>query len=131
MDLLKADILKAHDNLNKIDFKVNNNTHTFYYKYLTILEHTRIKMACTKKTTTIKANGDKEDKYEEQEHLYPVYAILEKALDKDGNKLFSITNQDHFQMFAKMPFELLSYISAEMCFDITGNINSLTKANDE
>ena len=122
---LKIDILKAYDNLQNIEFTINNNKHKFYFRYLTILEHTRIKMACTKKTTIINSDGTKEERFEENKDLYPIYTILEKALDENGKKLFSITNMDQFQMFSKMPFELLSFIAAEMSIDITGNINKL------
>lgn len=127
---LFADILKSYDNLNHIEFKVNDNTHKFYYKYLTILEHTRIKMACTKETITIKPDGSKEKREEEQEHLYPIYCILEKALDENGKKLYSLTDRKAFETISKLPFQLLSYISAEIAFDITGNINALNKAED-
>ena len=127
---LFADILKAHDNLNKIEFKINGTEHIFFYKHLTILEHTRIKLACTKKNIEIKADGSKIEKIEENNHLYPIYCILEKALDKDGKKLFSLTNQEQFQTLCKLPFALLSQIAAEMSLDITGNINSLLGENN-
>jgi len=127
---LFADILKSHDALQNIEFKINDNTYTFYYRYLTVLEHTRIKIACTKENVIIKPDGSKEIKTQENEHLYPVYTILEKALDEEGNKLFSLTSIDDFQKINKMPFNLISFIASEMSFDITGNIKSIFGANN-
>ena len=130
MDLLtslQADILKAHDNLNKIEFKVSGNQYTFYYRHLTILEHTRIKLNCITRNEYVKTDGSKNIKEEENDHLYPLNCILEKALDENGKRLFSSTNTDHKQMLMKMSFDLLSYIAAEMAFDITGNIANLDK----
>ena len=128
---LFADILKSHDTLQNIEFKINNKEYTFYYRYLTVLEHTRIKIACTKENVIIKENGSKEIKTQENEHLYPIYTILEKSLDKDGNKLFSLTSLDDFQKISKLPFNLVSFIASEMSFDITGNIKSLFGADNE
>ena len=125
---LLADILKAHDTLNTIEFTINDNKYKFYFRHLTILEHTRIKLACIKTNTFIRDDGSKETKQEEDEHLYPIYTILEKALDENGKKLYSITNRDDFAMFSKMQFALLSQIAAEMSFDVTGNIASILKS---
>ena len=126
---LQADILKAYDNLNDIEFIINENKHKFYYRHLTILEHTRIKLACTKRVVKMDEQGNKTETLEEDKALYPIYTIIEKALTEDGKKMFTLTNPDNFEMLKKLPFELLSYISAEMSFDITGNIASLTKSN--
>lgn len=129
-NILFADILKAYDHLNVITFKVLGNEYKFYYRHLTILEHTRIKIASIKKTTTINADGSTTEREEEQKHLYPLYTILEKALDENGKKLFSLTSKDDYDKISKLPMELLSMISAEMSFDITGNISSLLRGNN-
>jgi len=123
---LLADVIKAHDHLNEIKFKVSGTQYIFYYRYMTILEHTRINLACTKETTYIAENGKKEVRKEKQEHLFPIYTILEKALDKDGKKLFSLTDKEAFEIFSKMDLKLLSLIAAEMSLDITGNLERFT-----
>ena len=125
-DALFADILKFYDNLNEIKFKLNNQEYIFYYKYLTILEHARINSRCIKQNVLVKDDGSKEIKEEKQDHLFPIYVILEKALDKDGNKIFSLTDKEAFNMISKMPFELTSYIAAQMSVDITGNLQGIT-----
>jgi len=123
---LLADILKANEKLNEIKFTVNKNEYTFYYKYMTILEHTRINNLCIKETTYIKEDGTKEVKKEKQEHLFPIYTILEKALDKDGKRLFSLTNKNDFDTIAKLDLRILSLVAAEMTLDITGNLEELS-----
>ena len=123
---LLADVLKAHDHLNEIKFKVSGTQYIFYYRYMTILEHTRINLACTKETTYLSENGKKEVRKEKQEHLFPIYTILEKALDQDGKKLFSLTDKEAFEIFSKMDLKLLSLIAAEMSLDITGNLERFT-----
>lgn len=125
MEKLLADILKDNERLNEIKFKVNGNQYTFYFKYMTILEHTRIKMQCLRNNITIKEDGSKEEKQEVQNHLMPVYTILEKALDKDGKRLFSLTNKKEFDTISKMPMTLLAHIAAEFQFDITGNLTAV------
>lgn len=122
---LFADILKAYDNLNEIKFKINKEEYIFYYRYMTILEHTRINNMCLKETTFIKEDGSKEVKKEKQDHLFPIYTILEKALNKDGKRMFSLTDKKAFDSFAKMDIKLLGYVAAEMSLDITGNLEGL------
>jgi hypothetical protein len=122
---LFADILKSYDKLNDIKFKVNNEEYTFYYRYMTILEHTRINNMCLKETTYIGDDGSKEVKKEKQDHLYPLYVILEKALDENGKRMFSLTDKKAFDTLAKMDIKLLGLIAAEMSLDITGNLEGL------
>lgn len=131
MEKLLADILKAHETLSEIKFKIKDEEYTFYYKYMTILEHTRIKLQCTRTNYTIDTQGTKTEKIEVQEHLMPIYTILEKALDKEGKKLFSLTNKSHFDSISKMPMPLLSHIAAEMQFDITGNLSEIFDKKSE
>jgi len=122
---LFLDILKAYENLNEIRFKVSGNEYLYYYKHMTILEHARINMRCQKQTVTIKNDGTKEIKEEKQEHLFPVYTILEKALDENGKKLYSMTDKEAFDNLIKMDIKLISMIAAEMALDITGNLGEI------
>jgi hypothetical protein len=123
---LLADILKANEKLNEIKFTVNKNEYTFYFKYMTILEHTRINNLCIKETSYIDEKGNKEVKKEKQDYLFPIYTILEKALDKDGNRLFSLTNKNDFDTISKLDIRILSLVAAEMTLDITGNLEELS-----
>jgi polyphosphate kinase len=122
---LLADILKAHEKLNEIKFTVNKNQYTFYFKYMTILEHTRINNMCIKETTYLDEKGNKEVRKEKQDYLFPIYTILEKALDKDGKRLFSLTNKNDFDTISKLDIRILSLVAAEMALDITGNLEEL------
>lgn len=124
-DALFADILKSYDNLNDIKFRVNGKEYTFYYRYMTILEHARINAKCIKQNILIKDDGSKEIKEEKQDHLFPVYTILEKALDKDGKKLYSLTDKQAFDTISKMDLKLVSLIAAEMSLDVTGNLKEV------
>ena len=123
---LLAAILKAHEKLNEIKFTVNKNQYTFYFKYMTILEHTRINNLCIKETTYIDEKGNKEVKKEKQDYLFPIYTILEKALDKDGKRLFSLTNKNDFDTISKLDIRILSLVAAEMTLDITGNLEEIS-----
>ena len=125
-DALFADILKSYDNLNDIKFKVNGEEYIFYYRYMTILEHARINAKCIKQNILIKEDGSKEIKEEKQDHLFPIYTILEKALDEDGKKLYSLTDREAFNTICKMDLKLVSLIAAEMALDITGNLKEVS-----
>ena len=77
---------------------------------------------CVKVVNTIKEDGSNEVKYEKQEHLMPVHTIIEKALDKEGKRLFSHTNPKHFESVSKLPAQLATYVAYEMSLDIMGNL---------
>lgn len=121
-DKLLAEILKAQDSLQTIEFNLNKQEFKFYYRYLTLLEKVRIEQMCVKANVIIKENGTTETKYENQDHLIPIHTILEKALDKDGKRLFSHTNSKHFDLISKLPAGLSSYIAYEMSLDIMGTL---------
>jgi len=126
-DTLLQEILKSQDSLQTIDFEINNQKFEFYFRYLTLLEKARIEQMCVKSNITINDDGSKTTKYEKQDHLYPIYLILEKALDKDGKRLFSHTNSKHFDIISKLPAGVASYVAYQMAIDIMGN---LEKDND-
>ena len=119
MDLL-TELLKAQDNKQDISFKFGDQEYTWYFKYLTLLEKVRIDDMTIKHTTMIKEDGSKIEKREKQEHLIPIHTIIEKALDKDGNRLFSHTNPQHFKTIANMPAALASLLAYEMSKDVFG-----------
>lgn len=121
MDLLQ-ELLKAQDNLQDITFNFNGKEYKFYFRYLTLLEKVRIEQMSTKRNTIIKEDGSREEKYEKQEHLIPIHTIIEKALDKDGKRLFSHTKPDDFKTISLLPAALSSMIAYQMSLDIFGNM---------
>ena len=121
MDLL-TELIKAQDNLQDISFKFNGKDYVWYFRYLTLLEKERIKQMATKVHTVISDDGSTTTKHEKQDHLIPIHTIIEKALDKDGNRLFSHTNPDHFKTISMMPAALASLIAFEMGRDIFGTL---------
>ena len=122
IDKLQTELLKAQDNLQTIEFKINDEQFTFYYRYMTLLEKTRIEQMCVKPYTEVKEDGTKKVTYEKQEHLIPIHTMLEKALDKDGKRLFSHTKKQDFDIISKLPVGVASYIAYEMSLDIFGTL---------
>lgn len=121
MDLLQ-ELIKAQDNLQDIAFKFNGKEYRFYFRYLTLLEKFRIEQMATKLVTTINSDGSKVEKHEKQDHLIPIHTIIEKALDKEGKRLFSHTNMDDFKTISMMPAALASLLAYEMGRDIFGTL---------
>jgi|GEM_PF-6182945 len=117
---LIAEILKAQDALQDIQFDFAGETYKFYFRYLTLLEKARIEQMSVKINTIIKDDGTKEIKYEKQDHIVPIHTIIEKALDENGKRLFSHTNSQHFDIISKLPAGLASYIAYQMSSDIMG-----------
>jgi len=125
IEKLQAELLKAQDNLSEVKFSLNGNEFVMYFKYLTLLEKVRIEQMSIKTITSVKDDGSKEVKYEKQDHLIPIHTIIEKALDKDGKRLFSHTNQEHFKMVSNFPSGLASMIAYEMSMDILGTLGAV------
>jgi len=121
-DKLLQEILKAQDSLQTIDFEINSQQFNFHFRYLTLLEKARIEQMCVKANMIVNEDGSKTTKYEKQDHLYPIHLILEKALDKDGTRLFSHTNSKHFDIISKLPAGVASYVAYQMSIDIMGNL---------
>ena len=117
-----AELLKSNDSLQDIQVTVSGKEFTFYFKYLTILEKVRIKQFCVKTTTTINPDGSKSVKHEEQEELFPIYLILEKALNKDGTRMFSTTSRDDYNTIASLPAGVASTIAYYMSLDVMNNL---------
>ena len=121
MDLLQ-ELVKAQDKPQDISFTFGDKDYTFYFRYLTLLEKVRIEQMATKLNTTINTDGSKVEKYEKQNHMIPIHTIIEKALDKEGNRLFSHTNPDHIRTVSLMPAALASFLAYEMSRDIFGSL---------
>lgn len=121
MELL-SELLKAQDNLQDITFNFNGKEYKFYFRYLTLLEKVRIEQMSTKRNTIIKADGSREDTFEKQDHLIPIHTIIEKALDEDGNRLFSHHKPDDFQTISLLPAAIASTVAYQMSIDIFGNM---------
>lgn len=128
MDLLQ-ELIKAQDNLQNITFRFGDGEYAWYFRYLTLLEKVRIEQMSVKLTSTYNSDGSRVDKYEKQDHLIPIHTIIEKALDKDGKRLFSHTNPDHFETISKMPAALASMVAYEMSRDVFGSMTP--KAKDD
>ena len=124
IDKLQAELLKAHDSLQTIDFKLGSENFTFYHKYMTVFEKARIEQMCVKTVTTTNTDGSSNVTHKKQDHLIPIHTILEKALDKDGKRLFSHTNPEHFKLVSELPHGLASMIAYEMMIDITGTLKN-------
>lgn len=122
MNNLIAEILKAQDSLQTIEFKFAEEDYKFYFRYLTLLEKARIEQMCIKTVTTIDEHGKKVVSHEKQDHLQPIHIILEKALDEDGKRLYSHTNREHFDAISKLPAGLASFIALKMSMDVMGNL---------
>jgi hypothetical protein len=120
--LLLQEILKANDSLQLIEFNLNNKDFKFYYRYLTLLEKARIEQMCVKANIEINNDGSRTTTYKKQDFLYPIHLILEKALDKEGKRLFSHTDPQHFDIISKLPANLASFISYQMSIDVMGNL---------
>ena len=117
------ELLKSNDNLQDVEFNILGTNHKWYFRYLTLLEKVRIEQMCVKTKETIHENGNKTVEYEKQEHLIPIHTILEKALDENGKRLFSHTNPNDFELIAKLPAGIASYISYQMSLDIMGTLS--------
>ena len=130
MDLLQ-ELLKSQDNLQDISFTFADKDYKFYFRYLTLLEKVRIEEMTARWTTTIESNGAETKKREKQDHLIPIYTIIEKALDEDGKRLFSHTNPKHFDTIKLMPAVLASYIAYEFSRDIFGSLELKDKDDKE
>lgn len=126
-----ADIALQHDNnLYDIAFKVNDIDYTFYFKPLTLWEHVRINNACKRTITNVDNEGNKEIKEVVDSDLYPVYVILEKAMDKNGVKLFTLTDTNmRDTLYKKFPYDLLSIVASEMSLNVTQAMEGLLDGN--
>ncbi len=122
IDKLQAELVKAQDNLSEISFKLGDETFSFYYKYLTLLEKVRIEQMSTSITQVVNADGTSTQRHEKKDHLIPIHTIIEKALDKDSKRVFSHTNPEHFKMVSDFPAGLSSRIAYEMSIDIFGTM---------
>ena len=121
MDLLQ-ELIKAQDNLQDITFTFAGEEYKFHFRYLTLLEKVRIEQMATKLNTTINADGSTTNKYEKQDHLIPIHTIIEKALDKEGKRMYSHTNPEHFKTVSMLPAGLASLLAYEMSKDLFGNM---------
>jgi len=121
MDLLQ-ELIKSQDNLQDIQFTLNEKTYKWCFRYLTLLEKVRIEQMCIKAVTTINNDGSSIVKYEKQDHLIPLHTILEKALDEDGKRLFSHTNPDDFQTVSLLSAGLGGYVAYQFSKDIFGDM---------
>ena len=97
-ETLLAEITKGQDSLSEVEFTLNEEKFKFNYRYLTLLEKVRIEQLCIKVSKNIDSDGAVTTTMDKQDHLIPIYTILEKSLDKDGKKLFSPTNPQHFKL---------------------------------
>ncbi len=131
MEKLLAELLKAQDNLQKIEFVINNVQFEYYFRYMTLLEKSRIEQMAVKSITIINDDGSKIVKYEKQDNMIPIHTILEKALDKEGNRLYSHTNSKHIKEVSLLPVQVASEIAYVMTIDIFGNMKPLDDEDKE
>jgi len=117
---LLAEIAKAQDSLQTIEFTFMDKKHKWHYRYLTLLEKVRITQMCIKPNITINSDGTTTTAMEEQTHLIPIHTIIEKALDDEGKQLFN--HAKDFNTISKLPAGLASYIAYEFSLDIFGTM---------
>lgn len=122
IEKLQAELLKAHDSLSVINIKIGGEEFTFYYRYLGLLEKSRIQQMCVKPVKTLNKDGSVDITYEAQEELTPIFTILEKALDEDGKRVFDIANPEHFKIVSELPVGASSRMAYEMSVDIFGTL---------
>ena len=120
-DLL-FELLKSKDNLQTIEFTIKDKNFKFYFRYLTLLEKVRIEQMCVKPIYTMNDDGSQTVEHKQQKHLLPIYTILEKALDKNGKRLFSHTDNKDFKLISDLPANVATYIAYQMNLDITGTL---------
>ena len=120
--LLQAEIVKAKDNLQTIEFNLNDQHFTFYYRYLTLLQKVRIEQLSTSAYTVVNTDGTSTTTHEKKDYLIPIHTILECSLDEDGKKLFSGSNPEHFKLISSFPAALSSYIAYEQSLDVFGSM---------
>jgi hypothetical protein len=90
---------------------------------MTLLEKTRVEQMCIKTVTTFNDDGSKVVKHEKQDNLTPIHTILEKALDKKGDRIYSHTNPEHFKTVSLLPVQVASEVSYMMTVDVFGSMN--------
>jgi len=122
---LLAEIAKAQDSLQTIEFTFVEKEHKWYYRYLTLLEKVRIQQMCIKPNITVNTDGTTTTRMEEQSHLIPIHTIIEKAVDEDGKKLFS--HAKDFDTISKLPANIASYIAYQMSLDVFGTMEKKDK----
>lgn len=121
---LLVELLKAQDNLQNIDFEINGKKFIYYFRYMTLLEKSRIEQMCIKTVTTIKDDGSKNVKHEKQDDMTPIHTILEKALNKDGTRMYSHTNSQHFKEVSLLPVQVASEVAYMMTVDVFGTLDA-------
>jgi len=121
---LLVELLKAQDNLQNIDFEINGKKFTYYFRYMTLLEKSRIEQMCIKTVTTINNDGSKNVKHEKQDDMIPTHTILEKALNKDGTRIYSHTNSEHIKEVGLLPIQVASEVAYMMTVDIFGSLDA-------
>jgi len=119
---LLAEITKTQDDLNRIDFKLNDEQFTFYFTYLTLLQKVKIEQLATVPHTTIKTDGSQTTKFEKQDYMIPIYTILVKAKDENGKDIFNANDPLHKKLISDFPASLSSYVAYELSKDIFGSL---------
>lgn len=126
---LLAELLKLQDNLQSAEFTIGKTDFKFYYRYLTLLEKVRIEQMSVKRVEVTQDDLSVKVTYEKQEHLIPIHTIIEKALDKDGKRIFSHTNPKDIEAVSKLPMGVASYIAYQMSLDIMGSFKGESDGN--
>lgn len=121
---LLVELLKAQDDLQNIDFEINGKKFTYYFRYMTLLEKSRIEQMCIKTVTTINDDGSKVVKHEKQDDMTPIHTIIEKALNKDGTRMYSHTNAEHIKEVSLLPIQVASEVAYMMTVDVFGTLDA-------
>ena len=111
---LKSDIQKEKDKLYEVDFVVNDQLHKIYYKEMTGADYSKIrnKSILTKKEVQLDGSTN-EIKYIDDDELR-INIILDMARNKDGDRLFSMTDREHKDIVKNMKFTTQCYLAYEM-----------------
>lgn len=113
-EAFKKAIIAEKETLNEVEFVINGELQKFYFKELSGLDFQKIKnRSIVKKRETQLDGSVNETEYLDEQELR-ANIILEMARDKDGKRLFSLTNSEHKELVKSIKFTTQSYLAYEM-----------------
>lgn len=113
-EAFKKAIIAEKETLNEVEFVINGELQKFYFKELSGLDFQKIKNRSILKKRETQLDGSvNETEYLDEQELR-ANIILEMARDKDGKRLFSLTNSEHKELVKSIKFTTQSYLAYEM-----------------
>lgn len=113
-EAFKKAIIAEKETLNEVEFVINGELQKFYFKELSGLDFQKIKnRSIVKKRETQLDGSVNETEYLDEQELR-ANIILEMARDREGKRLFSLTNSEHKELVKSIKFTTQSYLAYEM-----------------